>query len=91
MLSRDEARAWAEIERRLAQEHDLRSPLLARLQRSVPAQTVTPLPLAVMFSLLGLPVPAFFFLFLVPVGLIVHMARNSPPPAKGQAPRPRAG
>jgi hypothetical protein len=81
MLSRDEARAWAEIERRLIREDGARSRLPHRLSRSVSAQTVVPLLLAALFALLDEPVPALSFLFLVPCGLVVHMARTAPPHA----------
>lgn len=84
MLSRDETRAWAEIERRLVREDEARSRPLHRLSRSVSAQTVVPLLLAALFALLNAPVPALSFLFLVPCGLVVHMARTAPPhPAPG--------
>lgn len=82
MLNRDDGRVWAEIERGWAQDH-ARSPLAARLRRSTHIHTVTSLALAVAFALLGLPVPALFFLFLVPVGLVLHMAANHPPRATG--------
>jgi hypothetical protein len=78
MLSRNEARAWAEIERRLVREDEARSGPLHRLLRSVSAQTVVPLLLAALFALLHAPVPALSFLFLVPCGLVVHMARTAP-------------
>jgi hypothetical protein len=81
MLSRDEARTWAEIERRLVRDDEARSRPLHRLSRSVSAQTVVPLLLAALFALLDAPVPALSFLFLVPCGLVVHMARTGPPHA----------
>lgn len=81
MLSRNEARAWAEIERRLVQDRDTRSPVWARLLNAVPVQTLVPLVLAAVAALLGLPVPAFLLLFLVPVGPVVHMTQNMPPQA----------
>lgn len=85
MLSRDEARAWAEIERRLERGDEPRSGLLRRLSRSVSAQTVLPLLLAAVFALLNAPVPALSFLFLVPCGLVVHMAQTAPPSAASGA------
>jgi hypothetical protein len=78
MLSSDEARAWAEIERRLVREDGVRSRPLRRLRGSVAAQTVVPLVLAALFALLDAPVPALSFLFLVPCGLVVHMTRTGP-------------
>lgn len=86
MLSSDEARAWAEIERRLAREDDARSWPLHRLMRSVAAQTVVPLLLAALFALLDAPVLALSFGFLVPCGLVVHMTRTVPPNATSQPP-----
>ncbi len=81
MLSRDEARAWTEIERRLVREDAARSRPLRRLSSSVTAQTVVPLVLASLFALLDVAVPALLCLFLVPCGLVVHMARTPPPHA----------
>lgn len=81
MLSRDEARAWAEIERQLVPEDDARSRPLHRLSTSLSAQTVAPLLLATLFTLLDTPIPALSFLFLIPCGLVVHMARTAPPHA----------
>ncbi len=85
MLSRDEAHAWAEIERRLLREDEARSRPLRRLARSVSAQTVVPLLLAALFALLDAPIPALSFLFLVPCGLVFHMARTTPPYAASAA------
>jgi FtsH-binding integral membrane protein len=81
MLSRDEARAWAEIERRLVREDAARSRALRRLLSSVTAQTVVPLVLAALFALLNAQVPALFCLFMVPLGLVFSMARKPPPHA----------
>jgi hypothetical protein len=81
MLSRDEARAWAEIERRLVREDAARSRPLRRLSSSVTAQTVVPLVLAMLFTLLDAQVPALFCLFTVPLGLVFHMVRTPPPHA----------
>jgi hypothetical protein len=83
MLSKDEARAWAEIERRLVREDGPRSRPLRRVSSSVTAQTVVPLVLASLFGLLDVEVPALLCLFLVPCGLVVHMART--PPAAPEA------
>ena len=79
MLSRDEARAWAEIERRLVREDAARP--LRRLSSSVTAQTFVPLVLASLFTLLDAQVAALFCLLMVPCGLVVHMARTPPPHA----------
>jgi hypothetical protein len=78
MLSKHEAQAWAEIERRLTGGGDRGSRSPERLLGSVSAQAVAPLLLAALAGLAGLPVLAFFLLFLAPVGFVVHMARNSP-------------
>lgn len=86
MLSSDEARAWADIERRLTGEDDARSWPLRRLMRSVAAQTVVPLLFAALFALLEAPVPALSFAFLVPCGLVVHMTRTVPPYATSRPP-----
>ncbi|HEY1966557.1 MAG TPA: hypothetical protein VGH89_01310 [Pseudonocardia sp.] len=83
MLSREEAQAWAEIESRLVEDPWIRSP--ARARKTVAFQTVAPLLIAGAAALLGLPVPAFLFLFLVPVGLVVHMTQNMPPKAPGNS------
>jgi hypothetical protein len=87
VLSRDESRAWAEIERHLLR--DLRGkPLsLSWIRSGVPAQTLAPLLLAAVAAVLGLVVPAFLLLFVTPVGLVVHMARVRPPrAARGSSP-----
>ena len=87
MLSRDEARAWAEIERRLVREGAARSRAPRTLSSAVTAQTVVPLVLASLFAVLDVQMPALLCLFLVPCGLVVHRART-PPPAPGVRPLP---
>jgi hypothetical protein len=72
MLSRREAQAWSDIERRLTRAD-------GPVHRSVAAQTCAPLLLAAVSALLGFTVAAFLLLFLVPVGLVVHMTRHGPP------------